>query len=60
MLHPSTLGTERPETLHPAAVAIHRTLFDAHNPAPVAELELAVRGTDITADHKIPSPPFAG
>jgi hypothetical protein len=47
-------------TQYPAAVAIPRTLFDAYNPAAVAELEHAVRGTDTTADHATPSPPFAG
>jgi hypothetical protein len=56
MLHPPTRHRKAWEV----AVAIHRTLFDAHNSAPVAELEFAVRGTDITADHATPSPPSAG
>jgi hypothetical protein len=47
------------DTLHPAAVAIRRKLFDTHNPAAVVELEHAVRGTDTTADHATPSPPLA-
>lgn len=42
----ATLGREVLETQHPAAVVILRTLFDALNPAAVAEREHAVRGTE--------------
>jgi hypothetical protein len=60
MLHPSAaLGSERLETPHPTAVPIHRTLFNAHNTAAVAELEHAVHGINITADHATPSAQFA-
>jgi hypothetical protein len=45
--------------LHPAAVVIHRMPFDVHNSAAVAELEHAVCGMDMAADHATPSPLFA-
>lgn len=35
-------------------------LFNAHNPAVIAELEHAVHETDITPDHATSSPPIAG
>jgi hypothetical protein len=43
-----------------AAVAIHRMLYNAHNPVVVTELEYVVCGMDTTADHATPSPQFAG
>jgi hypothetical protein len=46
--------------VHSAAVAIPRTLFDAHNPEVVAERGRAVRGTDGPVDHATPSLLFAG
>jgi hypothetical protein len=46
--------------LCPAAVAICRMLFNAHNPTTtVAEVEHAVHGADITEQTK-PLPPFFG
>lgn len=33
------------------AVAIHRMVFSAHNPAKVAELDYAVSRTDAAVDH---------
>jgi hypothetical protein len=46
--------------MHPTAVAIRRTLFEAHNPVAVAELEHSVHGMDTTADHATSSSPSAG
>jgi hypothetical protein len=43
-----------------AAAAIRSTLFDTHNSAAIAQLELAVHGTDTTADDETPSPPSLG
>jgi hypothetical protein len=42
----ATLGCEGLETLNTAAVAIHRKIFEAHDPAALAWLEHAVYGTD--------------
>jgi hypothetical protein len=43
------------QQVYPAAAALHRTLFDAHNPATVSRV-----GTDTTADHVVSTPPFVG
>lgn len=37
--------------MHPNAVALHRTLFEVHNPVAAAELEHSVHGLDTTANH---------
>jgi hypothetical protein len=58
VLYPSaTLCWERVEMPHHTAVAIHRTLFDAHNPAAVQEPKQVVHEMD-KGDHAAPSLPF--
>jgi hypothetical protein len=53
MFHPpATLRRQRLEMLHPATVAVHRTLFNAHNPVLAADFELAVQGGDKIPDHQ--------
>jgi hypothetical protein len=43
------------------AVALHRMLYNAHNPPKVlAELKYAVCGMDTTVNHATPPPQFAG
>jgi hypothetical protein len=59
MLHASVaLGSGRVETLCLTAMAIHRMLFNTHNPVVVAELEHGVCGMDTTVDHAALLPPF--
>jgi hypothetical protein len=58
--HASNFSNTQLRKVGDAAVAIHKTLLDAHNPAAVAELEHSVCGLDAATDHAKSSPSFTG